>query len=375
MSDALRAHRGRPHPLRLLAEGVRATRAQPVATVIGVLVVAVVCVVVLLTTGRSAALERQVVDRIDATGTRLVAVQDSSGGAGMATGTVDAVVRADVVASAFALGPVTDVRNAATGRLGPVVPLRPVYGDVLAHLPLVAGRAPGPGEAVAGRAAAGVLGLQTAAGTVDDAGRAWPVVGIVAGEGPLAELDNGLLAVTEDAAVPARVVYVLAGDAAQVDHVGETVVAVAVAHDARQLVVEIPSGALALRQVVAGDLGAASRQLMAVVLAVGLVLVTTTTFGAVAARRRDFGRRRALGASRSALVVLVLTQTLAAALVGVLVGLAAGLVAVHLVVGVLPTPAFVVGVGTLTVLVATVGAVPPAVLAARRDPVRILRVP
>lgn len=255
------------------------------------------------------------------------------------------------------------------------MPVREVYGDVLTHLPLVAGRAPGPGEAVVGRPAAEALGLGSGAGTLGDGLRTWPVVGVVDGDGPLTELSRGALVVTDDPQAPTRFVYVLAREATEVDRVGDAVVTAAVAHAPDELTIEIPSGAVALREVRAGDLGAASRQLKAVVLAVGLVLVTTTTFGAVAARRRDFGRRRALGASRSALVVLVLVQTLVAAVVGVGLGTAAGLVAVHMTVGVLPATGFTVGVATLTVLVAAVGAVPPAVVAANRDPVRILRVP
>jgi len=43
--------------------------------------------------------------------------------------------------------------------------------------------------------------------------------------------------------------------------------------------------------------------------------------------------------------------------------------------GSLPSPGFTFGVVVLTLLTALLAAVPPAVLAAYRDPVRILRVP
>ncbi len=111
------------------------------------------------------------------------------------------------------------------------------------------------------------------------------------------------------------------------------------------------------------------------VLAAGLLLVALTLIGAVSQRRRDFGRRRALRASRSTVVALVLLQTSAAALVGVAAGGVAGLVLVNRLAGSLPSPGFTFGVVVLTLLTALLAAVPPAVLAAYRDPVRILRVP
>ncbi|MDQ3276010.1 MAG: hypothetical protein M3Q39_13540, partial [Actinomycetota bacterium] len=115
--------------------------------------------------------------------------------------------------------------------------------------------------------------------------------------------------------------------------------------------------------------------LMLGVLAAGLLLVALTLIGAVSQRRRDFGRRRALGASRSTVVTLVLLQTSAAALVGVAAGALAGLLLVNRLAGSLPSPGFTFGVVVLTMLTALLAAVPPAVLAAYRDPVRILRVP
>ncbi|MEK8227221.1 FtsX-like permease family protein [Oerskovia sp. M15] len=86
-------------------------------------------------------------------------------------------------------------------------------------------------------------------------------------------------------------------------------------------------------------------------------------------------RRRALGATRTAIVVLVLVQTGVAALAGVVLGVGGGLAAVHHLTGNLPDPTFTAGVATLAVLIALAGAVPPALAAAHRDPVRILHVP
>ena len=72
----------------------------------------------------------------------------------------------------------------------------------------------------------------------------------------------------------------------------------------------------------------------------------------------------------------VLVHTGVAACLGSLTGTGAGLLAVALTGdGQLPAPAFNLGLAVLTVVVALMGAAPPAFAAALRDPVRILRVP
>ncbi|MBD7998562.1 FtsX-like permease family protein [Oerskovia gallyi] len=381
---------GSPRPARLLADGAKSAFAQPVATATAALVVAIVCLVVFATTGQSAAAERAVMDRIDGVGTRLVTAFDQSGNAHMHARGVEDVARLDSVSWAFALGSVTDVRNADTGGLSAGVALRPLYGGLLPALQIVTGRTPREGEAVMGVDAARTLGMVDGVGTVTDGPRSWPVVGVYEATGPLASLSTSILVSSPTTPlapsgpgtsgdtpppVEARYVYAMATDVTTVDALAAAIPAVMPAAESRQITVETPDGALALREVVAGELGASSRQLMAVVLGVGLALITITMLGAVAGRRRDFGRRRALGATRTAIITLVLVQTGVAALAGIALGVGGGLAVVHHLTGTLPDPTFTTGVATLAVLIALAGAVPPALAAAHRDPVRILRVP
>ncbi|WP_353708287.1 FtsX-like permease family protein [Cellulosimicrobium sp. ES-005] len=365
---------GRPRPTALVRDGVRSALAQPVATLTTAVVVAVVCLVVLATTGQSAAGERAVMATIDSTGTRLVTAADAKGDAGVAADGVAALARIDGVTWAFGTGSATDVRNAdATAR--DVVPLRALYGSLPADVGTVSGRAPAEGEAVVGVDAARALGLVDGVGVLTDGVRSWEVVGVVDAAGPLASLRETALVATDPAGHEVRYVYAMARDVATVPALARLLPDVLPARSPGGVVVEEPTGAIALRDVVAGQLGAASRRLMTTVLAVGLVIVCATVFGAVSARRRDFGRRRALGATRSAIVVLVLVQTAVAASLGVAFGAAAGAATVVVLAGELPSASFLVGVAVLALAVCVVGAVPPAVVAARRDPVRILRVP
>lgn len=370
---------GRPRGWHLVRDGVRTALVQRVASIAGAFVVAIICVVVLATAGRSAASEQAVLSQVDSVGTRLLTVVDDKDKAGVTGAGVLALASTDAVTEAFGLGAATDVRGVATPE-GGAVARRALVGPLPSGLTLVSGRLPGPGEAVAGVTAARVLGLADGLGAVAPpraSADETPVVGVVHGTGPLANLDALVLArpATDPDTTPVRYVYVTARSFGDVPTLSALLPELLQAAEPGVLSVETPSGAIALRDAISGQLGASARQMMALVLGVGLVIVSVSTYGAVAGRRRDFGRRRALGASRSAIVVLVLVQTGVVACAGAVVGVAVGTWVTWSTAGSLPSAAFVTGVGVLAVLVALVGAVPPALAAALRDPVRILRVP
>jgi len=105
--------------------------------------------------------------------------------------------------------------------------------------------------------------------------------------------------------------------------------------DPSQLQIDSPSILADLQRVVAGEVGANTRRLMLLVLATGLVLISVTQYGATAA----------------------------------------GLTLVHTLAGTLPEANFILAVALLGILSALAAALPPALAAARTDPVRILRVP
>lgn len=156
-----------------------------------------------------------------------------------------------------------------------------------------------------------------------------------------------------------------------VDRITPAAPAVLHADNLNAVLVTTPQQLVDLREVISSDLGNSSRRAMLLILAVGLVIVTLTLAGAISQRRRDFGRRRALGASRTAIIVLVITHTA----VGAIIGGTAGFLGVWRLAGSLPTVPFIGGGVALTLLTAMVAAIPPAALAALREPLRILRVP
>ena len=369
---------GVPLGRELVRDALAGARAQPVATATLSLVLATVCFAILVTTGQTAATEARIVEQIDTAGTRLIAVSDADGAAGILPTAPGVLAGLSDVEWALGLGGAVDVTNPALpdGRAAS----RVLVGGLPAEVSLVQGRLPRPGEAVVGTTAAATLHLGPGLGRVrdleDTTADPVGVVGIIEGGGPLAFLSDTVLIAAEPQDVDTlRYVYVMAADVSVVERLEHVVATSTPATDPAALGVETPQGAIALRDVVAGRLGAASRQTMAVVMGIGAVIVAVTMLSATISRRRDFGRRRALGATRSALVATLLAQTAVGVLLGIAVGTAAGLVTLDATTGALPTWRFVTGVAGLALLIALATATPIATHAAHRDPLRILRVP
>lgn len=130
-----------------------------------------------------------------------------------------------------------------------------------------------------------------------------------------------------------------------------------------------------LRGLIQSQLGASSRSLVLALLAVTTVLVAVILYGLVMMRRKDFGRRRALGATRGYVVALLVAQTALLALVGVTVGLLTSTATSLAVRNALPGAEFTLAVSILAIAAAIVAALIPAVAASRREPIRELRVP
>lgn len=363
-------------PAAVLAEALANARSRPGPTITTATVIALVCVVIVATTGRTVATERQILSRVDAVGTRLITVTDATGNAGIAPSALEVIADLDTVDWVFGLGPASDVsRGDLPGTAsGQPVTRRALLGDLPPEFQDAPGRPASDGEALAGTEALRRLGLPQPSGQVWAEGRPIAIVGAFAATGPLSSLDEMVLQ-RDPGISTVRYLYLTVQPGHDVQSVADNVTALLPARDPGGIDVALADGAIQLREVLSGTLGASSRSLMSIVLGVGLLVVALTVIGAVNARRRDFGRARALGATRTTIVVLVLTQTALSALVGVCTGFAVAVPATRWGSGSLPGVGFLTGVAVLATMMALLGALPPACAAARRDPVRILRVP
>lgn len=313
--------------------------------------------------------------RIDDAGTRTIVVEDTEGRADLAVDVVHRIEALVGVQWAVGFGPTRDVRAAGLNGAAPV-PVRALFGE-LPEPTSTSGWQGRPGTAVVGSAALNALGFTAAAGPIQlvgPQGREIGVVGWLHAGAPLEFLNRSVLTVPESGEPVARVI-VLADSAQRVPGLAHAIETVIDAADPTSLTIETSGSLLQVRAAVQGELGSWGRNMVALVLAAGLILTALNVLGAVTTRRRDFGRRRALGASRLDIAVLVAGQTLAIATMGAAAGVAIGTAVMAGVVGTAADVEFSIAVTVLAVLAAAIASLPPALIAAFRDPVRILRVP
>lgn len=360
----------------VLRELVASLRSQRVASAVNLLVVAGATAILLVTAGRSAGAEHAVLSRIDHAGTRSLTVYAQGPQPDFTSAVVAQLAGYDVVDAVAGFGPVQDVTTAASPQ-GPRVGLRSAYGQVGSES--TAGYAPAAGMPqgwVSARAAA-ALGLPQRRGTLRvDGGREVLVTRTVDPPDYLEDLEPAVL-LPQDAETGAPLaVLVVVADTPQDLPLVTSLIASALADVPRDgLKIETSQTLADLREVVGGELRAQSRGITVATLAGSTALVLMTVWSLVLMRRRDFGRRRALGATRTMIVLLMVGQVFIVSLAGAALGALAGLgLLSH---GDLPLPAaqyLVAATGGFALAAAAVTVI-PAQWAAYRDPLVELRVP
>jgi len=358
----------------LLAEAMRVARSQPATTTVTVAIAAVVAAVILATTGQTVQQERQVLARIDDAGTRSIVITDIDGGARLDPEAVERIAALDRVEWVIGLGPAQDGRNSQLERAGWPVPVRRLYGSL--PDPVVGDpwnrRA---STAVVGSVAQRTLGLPAPVGglTLTDSSQL-AIVGAFHADEPLAFLNRSAMTVGGGEGT-VRSIHIVARRPDDVAAVAAAAVAVVGAEDLRSIAVETSETLAQVRAAVRGELGRFGRRLVTIVLGVGLALISLNLYGSVTGRRRDFGRRRALGATRAVIILLITGQTLVLAAVGAVVGAGVGTGLIRLWTSSDPDWAFVGAIILLTATAAAGASLPVAVVAAYRDPVTALRIP
>lgn len=362
--------------LAVVREATATARSQPVASVVTIIMIAGMCATVLLTTGRTVGAEQAVLGTIDSTGTRAVVVRAESG-AGLNSSVLERLANVDGIAWAGAFGAAQDVRNQAFPD-GVPVPVRFAYGDDIHSL---TGTLPLANiSALASVAALEQLGMPDAAGgVVSDSGADYAITGSIVVPDYLAFLEPLVVVPQIEEAdaepAPVSVLVVIAERPDLVAPISEAVRSVLAVDDPTKVKIATSESLAQLRALVQGQLGSFGRNLVLVVFALTAVLAAAILYGLVMLRRKDFGRRRALGASQGLIVGLLLTQMAVLSTIGALIGSIAAAVGLQLSGDPLPGWDFFVAVAILAIVTGLVAALIPALAAARRDPLKELRVP
>lgn len=365
------------HLLAVFREALASARAQPVASIVSIVMVAGMCATVLLTTGRTVGAEQAVVGSIDSAGTRSIVVR-AEAGAGLTASVLERIANLDGVEWAGAFGRALDYTNALVPD-GTKVPARLVWSFDLDKLGVPARQAIPNDTAWASPLALQQLGMvDLTGGLVSSTGASYAVGGEIQTPEYLGMLEPLVIVprtINGEGDETVSVLVVIASRPDLVVPVAEAVQSVLSVEDQTKIKVTTSEELATLRALVQGQLGSFGRSLVIVIFALTAVLVAAILYGLVMLRRKDFGRRRALGASRGLIVALLLVQMGTLSIVGAVVGTGLALVGLFITGDPFPGPGFLLALLILAVAVGTMAAVVPAVAASRRDPLKELRVP
>lgn len=361
--------------LAVLREALVTAWAQPVASLVTIVMVAGMCSTVLLTTGRTVGAEQAVIGSIDSAGTRSIVVRAELT-SGLDGTVLDRLASLDGIEWAGAFGAATDVQNAAFDD-ATRVPVRTLLGPGLAEFGIPATQPIPNRSAWASSAALDALGMPDAVGGVTAVGGGeYAIMGRIDVPDYLQFLEP-LVIIPQalDAPEAVSVLVVIAERPDLVAPLSRAVLSVLAVDDLTTVSITTSESLATLRGLVEGQLDNFGRNLVIIIFSLTAVLVAAILYGLVMLRRKDFGRRRALGASQGLIVGLLLTQVAILSAIGAAIGCAAATIGLVATGDPLPGFDFIGAVALLAVAVGAIAAVIPALAAARRDPLAELRVP
>lgn len=359
----------------LFREALASAWASKVPTLLILLVTAAMCFTASATSGRNAALQQQLVQRTQDAGARVITIEDLGDDGFLTHLAVETIQTLSTVESAAAVTKPSTFTNATLGWGGPTVSgWGLMNNDASNVLRLTRGRWPDPGEALVSSRAAGILRLDTAAGAIMTRDQhTFAIVGTFDAVPPFEWLDDGLVFVptSEGNGKEARVTVQELNELASTERAIRKIL---VPTDPSKLRLETSREVADVTLGVGNDVRTAGHETTLIVLSVGALFVGAVTLADVLIRRRDLGRRRALGITRFDLMALICLR----AMVSTVLGAALGVISVQafgLITEAIAPLLHTVASATLVVISALLAIIPVGLVAARRDPVSVLRTP
>lgn len=357
-------------PLGPIAESARVAAAMRVVSGLVAMLAFAVPLAVTGVTGLNIEGQAAILAAVDSAGARTITIVSAAQGPVLPSTAVDRIASLSGVVWVVGLGPVSDVRNGLGVGPAPLRAIRAIRAPLRFGTRTTSGEAPG---VFVSQTSASRLGLAGAHGAIDPG--AITVVGWFQAADPLGALDAFVLLPSHDDALLLDRIIVSVDDVGWVDLTTANIRALVGAEAAAQSAIAGSAELLAARAAVSDEIVRRDRQLVLVLLGAAMILACFVVFAGAIAGRRDFGRRRALGATRGQLTMLVMLGTLWPALAGAAAGVLAGWAYLGSQLGRVADPRFPVAVGVLVVLALTLASALPAAYAATRDPLRVLRVP
>lgn len=364
------------HAYSVVAEALAAARAAPVVSLLVIVMIAGMCAAVGLTKGRAVATERSIIASIDRAGTRSIVISARPGTA------LDSAIsdRASAISDVEWIGTVRFVSDGRNLRIpgGATVPVQSLWASSWAPVGLPQPTVDRSRQAYASSLVLDRVGLADGIGRLQlDDQSTIALAGPVDLPDRLASLASSVILTEPDSSRSREVdkVFVVVRTSDRVEAVAHALSGLLNGRDISNATISTSKQLALVRQAVQGELGNASRALALLITAVTAALACAVLVLSVLQRRRDFGRRRALGASRTLIAGLVLVQCGALGLVGCAVGNAVAVGVLVSTRAAVPGPEYLAAISVLAIGMSVVASLPAALLASVRDPVAELRVP
>lgn len=170
-------------------------------------------------------------------------------------------------------------------------------------------------------------------------------------------------------------IKIVANDASSVKLITKVAEKIAEANPPGTIQVTTSAQMAALQGAISGQLTSQTYGALMAALGAATTAISLNVWGFALARRKDFGRRRALGATRTMLVSLIVGQVTLTSCAGIVGGVATGLAILYRSASPLPGVEYVIPLAIVLAIAAMAAASIPATFAAYRDPLSELRVP
>lgn len=361
----------------LVRESFASMVAYKAASILSVIIVAGMCLIVLLTAGKSEGMRTALTDSLDSAGARTL-VFASTNGTPFDAQAIDALTGLNTISELTAVGPANDVQAVTDGTK---LPLRSLFTDTPGELGLQV--LPPSGSELSGTVAYmsaqagkvigavdGTVAVQNSAGTTYSAAVGLRVPDALAFLEPLAVVPRPLAE-----AHNATAVVVTASDAAAVAPLVKTVTGILAGDNPQDLRVTTSQELADLAELLTGQFGVFEKSMVAGAMVLSAILVAAIQAGLMMIKRKDYGRRRALGASRALIMGLILGQAAFVSAAGILLGTLGAVLFLAGTGSPVPSLVYLTAVAFLTLITCLIASILPAIGAAYRDPIKELRVP
>ncbi|MHA6510466.1 ABC transporter permease [Tessaracoccus sp. Y1736] len=357
----------------LLREAVASAMAARVPTILILLAAAAMTFAAAATSGRGAALQEQLEQRLEDAGARVIAVTDQGSDGFLTPEAVSVIADLSSVDTVAAVTKASTVTNAALGWGGPTVSAWGVVGtspdDVVT---LRAGRWPEPGEAIVSATSGATLRMEAPSGAlITRDNHTYAVVGTYDAAAPFDWLRDGAIYVSATPGVGEQA-RVIVDDVGQLGPTERGLRRLLAPTDPANLGLSSPRDLAETSQLVGGDVRLAGYETTLIVLLVGALFVGAVALADVLIRQRDLGRRRALGITRVDLMSLIVLRAALSTTAGAVLGIVA-VTAFGTATETIAPLGHTAATATLVVVAALVATVPAGMVAAHRDPVAVLR--